>query len=70
MSELGNYNQTLLDMCCDTNSYGLTQFDYLVFREGWEDDYVSIDRSETDNTIVRSNIVGEVGGANLQVNNK
>ncbi|GAA24511.1 K7_11205p [Saccharomyces cerevisiae Kyokai no. 7] len=70
MSELGNYNQTLLDTCCDTNSYGLTQFDYLVFREGWEDDYVSIDRSETDNTIVRSNIVGEIGGANLQVNSE
>ncbi|CAI4038538.1 hypothetical protein SMKI_05G1490 [Saccharomyces mikatae IFO 1815] len=68
MTELGDYNQTLIDECCDTNSFSLTQFDYLVFRENWDDDYMPIAQAGSDQTIVRSNIVGEIGSANPEIN--
>ena len=68
MGELGNYNESLLTKCCSTNEFGLTQFDYLVFTEGWREVFTGIDRADQDQQIVRSNIAGQIGDANPDVN--
>ncbi|CAI6526859.1 AIS_HP2_G0020370.mRNA.1.CDS.1 [Saccharomyces cerevisiae] len=63
MEELGQYNETLLQKCCTINEYGLDQFDYLVFTQGRQNIFDSMDLADSDHRVVRSNIVGHIGTA-------